>query len=255
MYCNDIKEISSYVKVWIQNQPTVKEESITDWLLYEISRKIPYVKYISFTRSDEARKTGADWEWWFVFDKGNYRLRVQAKKGADDNYPSIAYTNKYGLQIDKLLSDAEKNNAIPFYAFYTDQVDQIMCIYSKAQDEGVFLSSAYRLYTDFIENGKRRVKIDEILLRSNPITCFFCCDLILKGDTPEDGFRRFINKYYLSKVFTEKYNNLGYHAQLPQNIRILLNSTSIDVSQWYEKEYRQQIQDIDAIVIVDMRER
>lgn len=78
------------------------------------------------------------------------------------------------MQIDKLISDAEKNNAIPLYSFYTYQENKTMCP-RDIHDEGVFLSSAYRIYTDFIETGKRKVGINDILLRSLPITCFFCC--------------------------------------------------------------------------------
>ena len=71
---------SLYVRKWLVRQPSVKEESITDWLLFDISENIKSVYYQAFTRHEEARKTGADWEWWFVFRDFAMKLRIQAKK-------------------------------------------------------------------------------------------------------------------------------------------------------------------------------
>jgi len=51
---------------WRREQPNVGEESLTDYLLWQVSRHLECVKYVKFTRHQEARFTGADWEWWFV---------------------------------------------------------------------------------------------------------------------------------------------------------------------------------------------
>ena len=80
-----------------------KKNLLLDWLLFNISSKINRITYKSFTRNEEAKITGADWEWWFLYRKFSYKFRVQAKKikTKGDNYSSIVYSNKYGLQIDR----------------------------------------------------------------------------------------------------------------------------------------------------------
>src|SRR4051812_39766278 len=86
---------------WMRKQSGVGEESLTDWLLFQLSERIPRLRYIKFTRHREARVTGADWEWWFVGLTASLGIRVQAKRLAlGDNYPALAYSNKYGLQIE-----------------------------------------------------------------------------------------------------------------------------------------------------------
>lgn len=119
--CQHLQESAAYIRNWLEKQPGVKEESLTDWLLFDTATRVPNISYRAFTRHEEARETGADWEWWFVFPTKSFRFRVQAKKlsPTNDNYPELARTNRHGLQIDKLLSNSESANAIPLYAFYS----------------------------------------------------------------------------------------------------------------------------------------
>ena len=115
--CILLKESSVYIRNWIDKQSNVKEESLTDWLLFEVSNKIKRITYKAFSRNEEAKITGADWEWWFLFKSNSYKFRVQAKKikTNGDNYSSIAFSNKYGFQINKLISDSIDNNSILIY--------------------------------------------------------------------------------------------------------------------------------------------
>ena len=78
--CDILKDLNTKIFEWMSAQPTVKEESITDWLLYELSKRSVQVAYKAFNRYEEAKYTGADWDWVFVFDDGTVWLRVQAKK-------------------------------------------------------------------------------------------------------------------------------------------------------------------------------
>ena len=123
--CTEFVRVSEYVHDWCQKQSSVGEESITDWILFELSKSVPQIKYMKFTKSQEARKTGADWEWWFVDNRHFIRLRIQAKRiknSSEDLYPKLLYSSrKHGLQIDKLINDAQTNNAIPLYAWYYDR--------------------------------------------------------------------------------------------------------------------------------------
>ncbi len=65
--CKQLHQSSGFVRKWIAKQPAVKEESLTDWLLFDVSTRLPNVLYHAFTRHEEARHTGADWEWWLLF--------------------------------------------------------------------------------------------------------------------------------------------------------------------------------------------
>ena len=80
LYCKEFIDKSKYVYNWMKKQPSVGEESITDWLLFALSESLTSLKYKTFSRHKEARETGADWEWWFVDDKKALCLRIQAKK-------------------------------------------------------------------------------------------------------------------------------------------------------------------------------
>lgn len=142
-----LRNSSLYVRKWLIRQPSVKEESITDWLLFDISERIKGIYYRAFTRHEEAGKTGADWEWWFVFRDFAMKLRIQAKKLIlkQDNDPSLAHTNRHGLQIEKLLKDSINENFIPLYAFYTSHADVTMCG-KKILDEGVYLAGGKQIY-------------------------------------------------------------------------------------------------------------
>ena len=119
LYCKEFIDKSKYVYNWMKKQPSVGEESITDWLLFALSESLTSLKYKTFSRHKEARETGADWEWWFVDDKKALCSRIQAKKlfASKDNYNSLAYTNKYGLQIEKLIDNAKTKNALLFIHF------------------------------------------------------------------------------------------------------------------------------------------
>lgn len=108
---------------WLDAQPSVKEETLTDWILYQASLNSKKVFYKAFKRNEEAFN-GADWEWWILTDFGYqtyaYRLLIQAKKlNHCDNYGAITYGNRNGMQIDLLLNSALERQAYPLYAYYT----------------------------------------------------------------------------------------------------------------------------------------
>ena len=182
---------SQYIRHWIHRQPYVKEESLTDWLLFDMSENIHGIYYKSFSRHEEARRTGADWEWWFLFPDFCFAMRVQAKKlhPTDDNYPSIAHTNIYGLQIEKLLSDAARGNFMPFYAFYTDQWADVMCP-NKRNNEGVFIAGGQKIYDTFMSDPMVQVMASDALRHTLALSCFVCCPFVSGEESivpPESG--------------------------------------------------------------------
>jgi hypothetical protein len=247
--CKILKEVSINVRQWIEKQPNVKEESLTDWLLYSISDKTNRIKYYSFTRNEEAKTTGADWEWWFLFPKFAYRFRVQAKKlnVNGDNYPSICYVNKYGLQIEKLIEDSDKQNSLPVYAFYTCRIEKVGCT-KKILDEGIYIANAKELNKDIVKRRQRKILYNDILKNSIPLSCILCCPLI-----HQEGFDKFILKYLASEQSEESNSVIGqYELQdLPNYVNDLLKYKELD---WFEKEYSRNIEEINSILLFDYRE-
>lgn len=253
--CDQLQESSDYVKQWLINQPAVKEESLTDWLLYDVSVKVPAVLYHAFTRHEEARKTGADWEWWILFKKQSLRLRVQAKKLSPtaDNYPELARTNRYGLQIDMLLNSAKNANAIALYALYSAQNLQTMCRrHISHQTGGVFLAGASRLNTDFITGSRQRIDATDLLSRSVPFPCIACCPYAVDH---KKSLTQFFESYFSSELETVDDRNTlrGVHSQLPSYISSLLEHREKGVPDWWEKEFQHSIQEFNAVLIYDYR--
>lgn len=110
---------------WYSAQPTVKEESLTDRLLFHVSTKRPEISYYAFNHHEEAQN-GCDWDWWVLLPDAHgsgsraYHFFVQAKKlTPGDNARRLAYTNVYGKQADLLIETAGARRAFPFYMFYS----------------------------------------------------------------------------------------------------------------------------------------
>lgn len=251
--CRALCECCSYVKHWINRQPAVKEESITDWLLFDISESIKRIKYHSFTRHEEARQTGADWEWWFLFPSFAYRIRVQAKKinPKDDNYPSIAKTNDYGLQIEKLLNDANNNNSWPIYAFYTNLDPKDGCELSSCKkSSGVFISGAKTIYETFITNGKIPVHAADILGISNPLSCLLCCLDSLNGDGAIFSSGTITGCF---DSYRDTTDSQGYYKQTPRFIQIFMEQE--ETPEWWEGEFQHEFESVNRLLVYDSRSR
>lgn len=240
----------------MERQPAVKEESLSDWLLYDISRRLKHVHYHAFNRHQEARETGADWEWWILYPGQYLRLRVQAKKAFEDkdNYPEVLRSNKYGLQIDKLISDADSVNAIPLYAFFSSSRHSSMCRGGSGHPDGVFLSGAKLIYDRYINQPRQKVAASDLIAQSNPFSCFGCCPL--SYDTPE-GATRFLETYYEAEAVSDDAdrNPRGIHGQLPSYVTSLLEYEPEDIPDWWDREFAQTTNDFKALLIYDFRNR
>ena len=190
---------------WINNQPYVKEESITDRVVYELNKNNPYVICVEFNRNEEAFN-GADWEWWFL--KGEktsdliaYRFRVQAKKMMQerkDNRHLFHYANKNGFQIEALIKRAKENRAFPFYALYTGyhesgpdnvklfEIASYVKNLCKKCKNGIFLLSAYEAYEDYFKRTDMKAATADLISRSFPASMI---DIIL------NAYHRFYYNY------------------------------------------------------------
>jgi hypothetical protein len=244
----NLEKISQKIQKWIRKQENVKEESITDWLLYQMGERISNITSLTFSHHEEARVTGADWEWWFIYPHRNYKFRVQAKRIIPTRSIYQALNYKKGEQIELLIKDALKNNSIPLYALYTNSVSKSRCP-KDIKNEGVYLAGALELKENIIDTEKKRVTFNELFERSIPLSCILCCELIPKN------IESFLKKYFLANARTEiiykKDSHLGEHKTLPMYIKAIINSTDEISAEYIQQQYSNEVNGISAITIID----
>lgn len=251
--CEILNQLSLEIQRWIQAQPGVKEESLTDWLLYELSKRDSTVIYKAFTRHEEARYTGADWDWIFVFSDGMVRFRVQAKKllSNADNYPGLARSNQYGQQITKLISSAARVSAYPIYAFYSELSGHTACSGNGAPARGAYVCGAMQVDASLVA-VRRPVSPNDAIAISYPMACIACCP-----ETSGRSAERLIRQIYGyfdpgsdKPDSIEKYQ--GFSKQVPASISELLKSNG-KFPDWWMREFASEFADVNAVVIVDVR--
>lgn len=221
-YYGSFHFISEDMFYWIQRMPYVKEESITDRIIYDLNRRNPFVICHEFKRNEEAIN-GSDWEWWILFndlEKDNMvsnnvgrfddvlalRCRVQAKKLArdkGDNYHLFQYANRNGLQIDLLRKQAVQDKAYAIYALYSDCIrtnnvidlefcnDQLSNICANCRN-GIFLISANKIYKNYVIRGKQKINREDIVNQSLPASML-------------DYFIGAVTQYYCDWYIDRKY--------------------------------------------------
>ena len=251
--CQEFLIASQYVAQWIAAQSAVGEESITDWLLYHLSSRLKNLHYVKFTRHEEARITGADWEWWIVGDKRALKLRIQAKRVFQkrDNYPGLAYSNKHGLQIERLLSNAAQENALAFYVFYSDASPQkTLCIQAvPALERSLFLSAANDVNTRFVQPARTTLLGDAVLAWSTPLECLVCCPV---NPDSSDAIDRILSYLHTYHPLADESERLGIHRDLPYYVSTLLDRDMLSgqgpLEQMFEGAPR-----VGGLVVLDLR--
>ena len=179
--------LSRKMHMWLTKQPHVKEESLTDWLLFELSENCDFIKYYAFTRNEESL-IGADWDWWVLTNTNAYRFRVQAKKlrPNKNNWASFSYGNKNDIQIDLLLESAKQDSAFPLYMLYSTALSDVkkqLENYKKPLLQEMikwcggcpcasFISPAETIYDMIFGEGKKEI-YDEPLLNASIKLCSF----------------------------------------------------------------------------------
>lgn len=102
------------------------EETITETILLDLRLELgPYIEVEPFTKYQESRRTGADWEWWFSDGAGQrmYGMRVQAKrlkvKAGTPQY-DFGYKPRFSKlrQVDRLVQAAARDGLPAVYALY-----------------------------------------------------------------------------------------------------------------------------------------
>lgn len=249
--CQVLKDSAFYVQKWHERQPAVKEESLTDWLLYEISQKSSLITYHAYTRHEEAKFTGADWEWewWFLTSSGSLKLRVQAKKaysGKLNLYAGIAHSNKYGLQNEMLRNAAAADGAMALYAFFSEAGTPNLCK-SGSVKQGVYLASAERVYTDFIASGPRVVSAGDVLAISLPLPCFACCSQLTSS---MDVFKQMFPDEFGGKDLSEV---VGFYKEAPAFIQRLAALGNGDEPRFSDERPQQIAEAVEGLLVVDLR--
>ena len=255
--CVELTRISSYLADWISGQGSVGEESLTDWLLYECARTIPRLKYHKFTRSQEAKVSGADWDWCLITSGATFTLRVQAKRAraSRDLYPALAYTNQYGLQIERLIASAKSSNVRPVYAFYPDPVagTPIACQPepASASTTGALIAPAGQIYQTFVRPAREPVMRKDVLAKAIPLECLACCEIAISD------FSDFVGRYFAGPDAEGEDpldTSLGVTQEPPTWATSLLQeSDGAAVPAWWEGEFRFLAEQTGAVVVWDRR--
>lgn len=265
--------ISAKCYNWLYAQPNVKEESLTDWILYQASLNSKKVFYKAFKRNEEALN-GADWEWWILtgsdYHTYAYRLLIQAKKlNCFDNYSAITYGNHHGMQIDLLLNSALKRQAYPLYAYYTctqpnikEQIDNFKnideCIirWCEKCTNGAYLSPAKEIRHRIIESPKRKISDNELVDYSLGLSML---DLIINN--APDGIKLldlmdadFIQNFNAKEINNAKHGIRYSIENAPQYLRTFIkNNYELQRVDWFESEFRYDLKNISGIAVIDAR--
>jgi hypothetical protein len=196
--CDSNKAVGLEVRDFIVNVPDVKEESITDYLVWKwrsLDARFKYINTKTFTRQQESSTTGADFELelWLVGHTKCVPLLFQAKKFLKpfDSYVSkLNYPNNTQSQLQTLLSYATKRNLLPFYAIYTaGATAHPLCARRTDLDTGVYMIDAATIKTFADRAHGRKVELNTIIARSNPFHCMFCCSMGIE----DHYFARYFN--------------------------------------------------------------
>jgi hypothetical protein len=251
-HCSLLTDCSRFIQDWMTLQPSVKEESLTDWLLFQLSAKSRFIKYRPFTRREENRN-GADWEWWFLFPNGRaFAARIQAKRLSSirSNFSSVAYQRKGVPQIDQLRAQSRIDGFPAFYAFYTSLAYPNSCKLQGLKG-GVFLAEATMIYNKFVITPRRPLIASDILKISNPLSCLFCCPLVQNGDVG-NGFVSHLKSYFSSAEGVDEANDLPNMnlRETPDYIENFFYSENPSGYLSAEDEFR--FNNVRALMVIDM---
>jgi hypothetical protein len=243
--CESTKAVSAEVGSFIFNVRDVKEESITDYLVWkwrELDKKFSYINVKTFTRHEENLITGADFELklWLIGPKYHVSLVFQAKKFIkqyDSYINKLNYPNGTRNQMMKLLQYAGNKSAEPFYMFYStpDAQTKTFCCTHGLMNTSLYMADAYTI-RDFA-NGLygKKISKNNLLAASIPFHCMFCC-LMNKSNR---GCRRHLYKHllldeYINRSFVRLLFGLERvrrsNEELPDYVNKLLSGRTVEIS-------------------------
>lgn len=245
--CKEFRTTSEYIYNWYSTQKNVKEESLTDWMLYDLSQRLPMFKYVPFTRDEENKTTGADFDLWVISKNLNFSIRVQAKKllKKGNHFEALTYLKKTKSQID-LLRKSSKPPLRPMYLFYNNDLNKSKCSRVNA---GTIITDANTIETSLLSAGKTKVQRQDILNISIPFECLFCCLLSQSASDYVTGIKSVFNRYFSAQSEIE---DSGFSHQIPDYVREMLNP-EFDEDAWLKK-YEETLKDVvNCVSVLDLR--
>lgn len=190
--CAENKAVGLDVRNFLIHVPNVNEESITDYLVWKWEEindaaKFRCLDVRKFTRQEEHNKTGADFELelWILSPQPPISLIFQAKKFFKENdgyVRKLRYPDDTQGQLQTLLKYADTNpERKPFYMIYSPADTQLktMCANCNYKETGMFMIDA-KIIEEFSNLPPHsRLSLTEILEKSLPFHCMFCCSMNL----------------------------------------------------------------------------
>lgn len=220
--CESNKAVSEEVRNFMFHVKDAKEESITDYLVWkwrELDKRFNYLSVRTFNHEEESTKTGADFdlELWFVGPKNHISLAVQAKKfiKQHDSYVrKLRYPKNTKKQMDTLLNYAFSTGKLPFYFIYTIPQNTTKTLCGLGDVNGSIYMADARIIEKFTNKGKsKRVSRDDLIAKSNPFHCMFCC--------PIGGLEDYLSAYFSNNIDE---NNGRSNEEMPDYVRRVLSS-------------------------------
>lgn len=180
--CQCHENLVKDIKEFLENVKYVKEESITDYLMWQwkkIDKRFHCVETETHSRYKEHHVSGADFdlELWILTNTKPVSFAVQAKKFIEkyNHYASsIRYPDNSKQQINKLLSYSKNNNKIPVYFLYSIPYKSKTKCKTHVVHSGVFVVSAHDMKKFSQLKARVALSLDTILNKSHSLSCYFC---------------------------------------------------------------------------------
>src|SRR5690554_5240427 len=225
--CREFRNNSDYIYKWFESKRNVKEESFTDWMLFNLSQNLPNFNYREYSRHEENATSGADFDFWLVENSNYLVFRIQAKKlkRTGNHYNPITYPDQTSNQINLLISSSILPIR-PFYLLYNNDTYNSRC---DRHNTGTLLASAQEIQNTLLTGGNTHITRQQLTNLSIPLECLFCCPLSSHLGNKLQGISEVIRQYFPTTDIN------GYQSDgLPDFVKDVLNK-EISNEQWAEK--------------------
>ena len=175
--CKNSKKLSKKLYDFISHVPSVQEESMTEYLMWQweiLNKKVTFFKHLKLHTKTEESRSGADFvlDLWILEEGKATPFIIQAKKIIDKYHKyckeSLNYNKKKPVkQYELLIKRARIENKIPLYMIYTRE----------SRDESIYISDAFeikKLAEKCSKKSGTKLSRKEILDISNNIIDLFC---------------------------------------------------------------------------------
>lgn len=243
--CTEFRNNSDYIYNWFESKRNVKEESFTDWMLYNLSQKLVNFNYREYTRHEENTISGADFDFWLIENSNYLVFRIQAKKlkRTGNHFNAITYPNQTSDQIDLLITSSSLPIR-PFYLFYNNDTFNARC---DRHNTGTLLASAQEIQNTLLTAGNTRITRQQLTNLSIPLECLFCCPLSSHLNNRLQGISEVIRQYFPTTEI-ESYQSDG----LPDYVKDALNK-EISNEQWSERYGQENKNKVRYIAVIDLK--